>query len=309
MLVNKEEELQRVTTVKTIMMFCVLLYHTLLALQKNGSELYQTTLRQGLSYIVMWLNSFHIQTFTFASGYLFYMVRYEKHGYRNGKKDIVKRWMRLLFPFYIVSILWAIPAEIFIQGGSWTVIVKNFILAISPAQLWFLPMLFWIYLVFYFFSDFIERVPIHTILALYVILYIGKLFLNRYVPLNIFQISVSIEYLLYYYMGFLFRRANVAKNSRMKDCAVLISAFILEVIYLLLWIQVKNRFLIDLIQPLVCGFQVAAVLTISRIFRAEKLSVFHTFQKISKNSMGIYLFHQQILYVSMKIFTNFSPLV
>ncbi len=40
------------------MMFCVLLYHTLLALQKNGSELYQTTLRQGLSYIVMWLNSF-----------------------------------------------------------------------------------------------------------------------------------------------------------------------------------------------------------------------------------------------------------
>lgn len=32
MLVNKEEELQRVTTVKTIMMFCVLLYHTLLAL-------------------------------------------------------------------------------------------------------------------------------------------------------------------------------------------------------------------------------------------------------------------------------------
>ena len=128
MLVNKEEELQRVTTVKTIMMFCVLLYHTLLALQKNGSELYQTTLRQGLSYIVMWLNSFHIQTFTFASGYLFYMVRYEKHGYRNGKKDIVKRWMRLLFPFYIVSILWAIPAEIFIQGGSWTVIVKNFIL-------------------------------------------------------------------------------------------------------------------------------------------------------------------------------------
>ena len=156
---------------------------------------------------------------------------------------------------------------------------------------------------------FFQRVPIHTILALYVILYIGKLFLNRYVPLNIFQISVSIEYLLYYYMGFLFRRANVAKNSRMKDCAVLISAFILEVIFLLLWIQVKNRFLIDLIQPLVCGFQVAAVLTISRIFRAEKLSVFHTFQKISKNSMGIYLFHQQILYASMKIFTNFSPLL
>lgn len=68
----------------------------------------------------------------------------------------------------------------------------------------------------------------------------------------------------------------------MKDCAVLISAFILEVIFLLLWIQVKNRFLIDLIQPLVCGFQVAAVLTISRIFRAEKLSVFHTFKKYQK---------------------------
>ena len=136
--------------------------------------------------------------------------------------------MRLLFPFYIVSILWAIPAEIFIQGGSWTVIVKNFILAISPAQLWFLPMLFWIYLVFYFFSDFIERVPIHTIICYFI--YWEAVF-EQIRSLEYFSnicIDRIFAVLLY---GIPFSKSNVAKNSRMKDCAVLISAFILEVIF------------------------------------------------------------------------------
>lgn len=311
-MINKEEELRRITSLKTIMMFLVVFYHVLLALQRNGygkGENSSYSLFQGLPYIVMWLNSFHIQTFTFVSGYLFYMIRYEKKGYREISKDIVKRWMRLMFPFYAVSLLWAIPAEVFEQGFSWSLIIKNFLLAISPAQLWFLPMLFWIYLVFYLFSDVIEKIPVSVILGLYAIVYLGKIFLNRYIPMNILQISVSIEYLLYYYLGFLFRKSKIKKYNRVKDFTMLLIAVVLEIIYLWLWIQVKNRTLIDVIQPVVCGFQVIAVVTLGRLFKVERLSGFQIYQKISKNSMGIYLFHQQILYLTRSFFESFPPVL
>ncbi len=49
-----------------------------------------------------------------------------------------------------------------------------------------LPMLFLDLFGILFFSDFIERVPIHTILALYVILYIGKLFFEQICSLEYF---------------------------------------------------------------------------------------------------------------------------
>ena len=146
-----------------------------------------------------------------------------------------KRYSKTLDAF-TVSVLYSIDfmgntGGNFYSRGSWTVIVKNFILAISPAQLWFYPCFsgsIW----YFIFSVILLRgcqfIPFWHYMLFCIL---GSCFLNRYVPLNIFQISVSIEYLLYYYMGFLFRRANVAKNSRMKDCAVLISAFILEVIF------------------------------------------------------------------------------
>ena len=90
---------------------------------------------------------------------------------------------------------------------------------------------------------------------------------------------------------------------------MLLSAVVLEIIYLWLWIQVKNRTLIDVIQPVVCGFQVIAVVTLGRLFKVERLSGFQIYQKISKNSMGIYLFHQQILYLTRSFFENFPPVL
>lgn len=73
---NKNRELQRVNALKTIMMFCVVLYHSILASSRNGWEGVSNLWESGgmAQYASGWLNMFHVEFFAFASGYLFYMI-------------------------------------------------------------------------------------------------------------------------------------------------------------------------------------------------------------------------------------------
>lgn len=310
MVINKDEELHQVTVLKTVMMLCVLFYHVLLALQGNGWGGIRkdcSNIDTNIRYVAAWLNSFHIQTFTFASGYLFYMIRYENDGYRDIKNDLLKRWMRLMFPFYAVSLLWAIPGQIFAYGFSWNMIIKDFILEIAPAQLWFLPMLYLVYLVFYFFSDLIERVPVHIVLILYAVIYVTKVVLGKFIPLGVFQISSTIEYLLYYYIGFIIRKKTQNKGGKIRTFVIVFAAFILEFMYLFMYFKIENLIIAEIFRPIACSFQVLAVLEFAKIVKIERLNYLKGFNKISYNSMGIYLFHQQILYLTMRILSNVPP--
>ena len=152
---------------------------------------------------------FHIQFFTFASGYLFYMLRYEKGRYRTPKTDLGNRFKRLMIPFFCVSAIWAIPAQLLAYGFSWSIIIKGFVLQISPAQLWFLPMLFLIYVLFYYCSDCVKDMPLWLVCVVYAGVYVIKTLVGRYAPLGIFQISSAIEYSLYYYLGFHARQSKL----------------------------------------------------------------------------------------------------
>lgn len=119
-----------------------------------------------------------------------------------------------MIPFFAISIFWAIPAQLIAYGFSWSIILKGFALQIAPAQLWFLPMVFLLYVVFYLISDHLVNVPMWKFCIFYFVLYIGKIIVGRFIPLGIFQLSSTIEYSLYYYFGFSYRRDHVCQSSK-----------------------------------------------------------------------------------------------
>lgn len=300
---DKERELQKVNALKTIMMFCVVLYHSILAGSRNGwggisNPLGEERIDQ---YIADWLNMFHVEFFAFASGYLFYMVRYEKGKYRTPENDINNRFKRLMIPFFAISVLWAIPAQLIAYGFSWSIILKGFVLQISPAQLWFLPMLFLLYVVFYLSSDHLVNVPTWKFLVFYFVLYIGKIIAGRVIPLGVFQISSTIEYSLYYYFGFSYRKKHICKLSKWKAVCVCISAVLSAVVYLYVKQQYSLRYFAEVVRPVICCLQIWGLTEIGNCFKVERLLKEGWFHIFTENSMGIYLLHQQLLYLMMRI--------
>lgn len=303
---NNNRELEQVNALKTIMMFCVVLYHSILASSRNGWGGISSPLGEGqiAQYIAGWLNMFHVEFFAFASGYLFYMMRYEKGKYRTPENDINNRFKRLMIPFFAVSVLWAIPAQLIAYGFSWSIILKGFVLQIAPAQLWFLPMLFLLYVFFYLISDHLVNVPTWKFFLCYFVLYIGKIIVGQVIPLGIFQISSTIEYSLYYYFGFSYRRDHVCQASKKKIAFIYLLAIFLAAGYLYLTQQHSLNCFTETIRPAICCLQVRALLEIGNYFKAERLLNERWFNLFTVNSMGIYLLHQQFLYLMMRIFPD-----
>lgn len=300
---GKNQELKQVAALKTIMMFLVVLYHSLLACSRNGWGGVNDfrDVPSEISYLAAWLNMFHIHFFTFASGYLFYMLRYEKGRYRTPKTDLSNRFRRLMIPFFCVSAIWAIPAQLLAYGFSWSIIIKGFVLQISPAQLWFLPMLFHIYVLFYYCSDWVKDMPLWLVCVVYAGIYVIKTLVGEYVPLGIFQISSAIEYSLYYYLGFHARRSKLWNPSNKQAICICFVALVIAFGYINLAVNHQAGYLVDIIRPGVCAIQIFAVFALGKVLKIDRLVCNRWFSYFADSSMGIYLFHQQFLYAIMRL--------
>lgn len=308
---NKDRELQQVNALKTIMTFCVVLYHSILASSRNGwGGVGNSWEISGIDqYVSGWLNMFHVEFFAFASGYLFYMIRYEKDGYRTPEKDIGNRFKRLMVPFFAVSALWAAPAQLMAYGFSWSIILKGFVLQIAPAQLWFLPMLFLLYVIFYVISDYLVNVPVWKICILYFVLYTVKVFVGKVIPLGVFQVSSTIEYSLYYYWGFSYRGGHVCDSHKRKVVFACIVAILSATGYLYWTQQHSLNWFAEVIRPAICSLQIWALTEMGNRFKVERLLNERWFKIFTENSMGIYLLHQQLLYLLMRILPDFPQML
>jgi len=87
-----QRRLETIDNVKVLMMLAVVLYHSCMFF--TGSWFDGATPVYEASYLSIfdrWLNTFHVQTFAMASGFLFYCLRTEKGKYINFGKAVLKR--------------------------------------------------------------------------------------------------------------------------------------------------------------------------------------------------------------------------
>ena len=100
--------------------------------------------------------------------------------------------------FYCVILGHPICICIWPRGGG------LFLIGTSPAQLWFLLMLFDVFLFYYFISDLLINRPLYIWLLVCSSSYV----LSVFIPINIFQIKTACMYVLYFGFGILVRKGH-----------------------------------------------------------------------------------------------------
>jgi len=293
---DRETELSNCNFVKTVLMLIVVLYHSIAFWGGGWFTKNPAIASQGLKLLTGWLNTFHIYGFTLVSGYIFYYIKYEKGGYQDFRAFAGNKAKRLLIPYVFIAAIWVIPIQCIFTPFDLAEVVKNYVLAVSPSQLWFLIMLFVVFVLFWLLSDFFAK---HTVWGMAAVLglYGVGLVAGTKIP-NIFSIWTALQYLSYFWLGFKLRQYGTT---------------IIRKISAVLWILVSiglfalTRYLSGM-SGLICK-----VLTIGFTYGTNlvgALMAFVVLQKLadkvkwngklfalfSKRSMAVYLIYQQVIY-------------
>lgn len=297
-------EKANITYLKTIMMLSVVLFHSCVFYSGNWFTIAQPV--NNAPYIAVFadfLNTFQTQAFTMASGYLFFCLKSEKGNYQNAKKDISKRFFRLIVPYFIICVFWAIPFHVYFYGFDIRDIVSKYLLGTSPDQLWFLLMLFWNFCLFYYIAN---KIAFNKkFLALFVVISMFGAILSATGVVSLFQIDTTIRYTVFYYLGgYIYDKEN---SIRVKICQI--KYFLLYGLTgLILWLIWEMTGDIDTLIIKVFHSAEKSVASVFLVlffyelisFLSNKISriLGHNsfFKKITSDSFGIYLFHQQIIY-------------
>lgn len=296
-----QRRLETIDNVKVLMMLAVVLYHSCMFFTGSwfdgAKPVYEA---RYLSIFAQWLNTFHVQTFTMASGFLFYCLRIEKEKYIHFRKDILKRGKRLLLPYFFVMLTWVIPFYVYYSGFDLSKIVYKYVLGCAPSQLWFLPMLFLLFIIFYRVLD-EKHVSTKGMIAV-VAVSMGGYLLDK-IGVNVFQVSTAIKYAGYYYLG-----AYLYKKKIENKWMIPISGFgsiVFFVIDKIIEMNTPSSILVrsvGLILAYMCSYMgVVFVFGIVKMI-TEKLSNVRKskiWKGLKERSFGVYLFHQQIIYLTI----------
>lgn len=299
-----ERQLNNCTFVKFILMILVVVYHCALFWTGDwftGNPIYSST---SLEWFSMWLNSFHIYGFTLVSGYLFYYIKYEKLGYESFQKFVIIKVKRLIIPYVFVATVWVVPIQFHFFRYDILTIVNNYILAKSPNQLWFLLMLFIVFVLYYPLSKWMKNNYYGIIIIL--LMYKLGLYADETIG-NLLMLNRALKYILLFWIGFKIREGKM-------DFIWKIPSWIYIVIDILLFVF-STKYLpgsiyylkdIDMLCDalLHCLGAVMSFVVLQRIASDISWNKSKILAKLTKYSMPIYLFHQQIIYFSIHWFNG-----
>lgn len=174
-------------------------------------------------------------------------------------------------------------------GFSVVEVVKKFILGIAPAQLWFLPMLFWIFLLFLLLDEEISKIAtLKGLLAFYALSVIASIVISYTSIVNIFQFGNALRYAVYFYLGALFRQKTITKIEYKH---AVLSAVISVGGNLLVWKWGLPSLLIKAVNPVISFAGIVTSLFVAKIITFPSLLKNRVYIILKKNSMPIYLLH------------------
>ena len=293
---DRQRELANCTFVKTVLMLLVVAYHSVVFWSGNWFMANPAEQSKILAGIASWLNSFHIYGFALVSGYLFYYLRYEEGKYGQYVPFLLQKAKRLLVPYVFAAAVWAIPFSALFFPEQLSSNINTYILGTSPAQLWFLLMLFGVFLLFYPLADFVKG---HQLFGAMVMIGFYGIGLLAPIP-NVFQIFHACMYLPIFWLGFKLRQWGSGWLRR-------IPAWLWLLAHILLFVLTRYISRIDgtIFALLRLGLEfllhaVGALMAFAVLQQiADKVNWQNSkvFGFISKMSMPVYLFHQQVIYV------------
>lgn len=233
------------------------------------------------------------------SGYIFQYLKYEKDKYQKFLLFIVNKAKRLLVPYAFVAIIWVIPISYALFSYTSKDIIFKYLLCTGPSQLWFLWMLFDIFCFVWIISNWLKNDFIAIFISCIAWL-IGYVCGTRF-P-NIFCIWTAFNYLPFFILGMKLREKNTCFLYKVPTILFVFMQLVLFVVY---QITSSNSTILYRLVNLIALYSAHILGALMSFFvlrwLAEKVDWKNNklFMMFSKYSMTIYLFHQQIIYVTI----------
>ena len=243
--------------------------------------------------------SFMLPLWVFISGYLWGLQIIGKQKIPNFKSLLLNKIRRLLLPCYLFGGLYLIVtgriSSIFSLMGCFSYLS-------GVLHLWFLPMLFWIFIL----SFMLLKLKIRGKYLFFILLFVSLLSWH----VMSLGILTATYYLFYFYMGFLCfkRKKSICKYNSTKNILCLASLFLIAFVLSssleplvssaglpISFKRAQTEFLSNLVRfpREFLGVILSYLLILKYINRIKKYMPIISF--LAKRSFGIYLFHQFIL--------------
>ena len=265
----------------------------------------KTTMYYIFEIIVEIIYKFHMPLFFFLSGAIYFVSTNYRNKYNTLKELIVSKFKRLIIPYFAVSFFMLIPMRALIgvynNSNILKGITKDILLFHDPAHLWFLPVLFTVFVLFYIIAK-LSRRPfiIYLIVAA---VYIAALKIpDRY--------DLSLRYLLWFTFGYAFESVRIKYNQFLKGKNIALSITLI-IIFAALFVVKTESVMINLAMSniltasgILITYNIALCLSNSNKFMSLRV-----FGILNKYNFDIYLYHDIFNYIILFILQSFGLLV
>lgn len=300
-----EQYLNNCVFVKTILMMIVVLYHSSIFWSGAWIDGYEAQFEApALSVFARWLSTFHVYGFSLVSGYLYKYLRDSANKYQEYKAFIVSKIKRLIVPYCFVTICWVGPITSIICGYSFDEIIKRYLFCANPNQLWFLWMLFDVFLVVWPLNRILKNDFAAIILS--IIFFALGVAGDAYFP-NIFCIWNACYHFPFFVLGIKLREKSGCFLYRVPSWLYVAVQIVL--FGGLTHLSSQTGLQLRILQKAVGLFvnisgALMAFFVLQRIANTINWKESKLMQFLSKRSMTIFLFHQQIIYFTTIIFNG-----
>lgn len=244
------------------------------------------------------IGTFQMPLFMSISGYLFYyeIAKYQQSDQYDIIAFTIKKIRRLLIPFVLIMFLWRKPLLLIterstISFGTFSELLKKYLITTTTGGLWFLYVLFIIFVIQYRLLKIVWKSKIS----------IGcTLFINLVMTILSYKFSGPIHHVMlynfYFMLGVLIHEINLSfkaiwdkkKPRSIWICSIKVSA-VLSVLYSIGVFSIQ--LLSSLIFTIIASIDIIVALT---FFKDSEISNRVT-ERFGGYSMGIYLLHEPLM--------------
>ncbi|WP_055426846.1 acyltransferase family protein [Bifidobacterium aesculapii] len=294
---------QDIVTIRALAILVVMLGHSII-IYSSGWNLYPTIQSApALAHVKDIINVMQMPLFFSVSGFCLVFTLSSKRGV-----SVLDKVKRLLIPFLIVGLCWMIPLRLALgypgyRGQPlWRIVLVDLLLDVDSGHLWFLPtlMLMFIVVIAAYKLCTAVRWPEWSFEVVLVVLAMGAAG-----AVVIFSGLETVPYagrfghnFLFFVMGYVWHRHEGIIMPMKTSIGRVVSAALLVAACVAIWFGVGATGIVSVAFALI---MVACIYVLVPDWSSEPVRL------ISKDSMGLYLFHSPMLYISFALWPDIAP--
>ena len=236
--------------------------------------------------------------------WLYFRLQSHEGGYCEYLPFLCNKAKRLLVPYVFVTIIWVAPISAYFFSWDLGYVVKKYLFAIDPSQLWFLWMLFGVFVITWPMRKVLIDKPVVGWLISIVFYGIG--IVGKRIFPNIFCFWTACQYVLFFFIGM---RIRVKEKKQEKLIAESIPWYLWITVDLVIFAGtiIFGQYSGTLWSMIVIGLNlilhmvgaVMAWIILQALANKLNWKDNRAFNTLSSYSMPMYLFHQQIIYFTI----------